>query len=155
TWELLLQALGEITYSRFDFRGCDEILSSALDQGKSIYSAAYIMPSAGVFGHARKHRNHLLLIQAMMDAHLVQRVSSASSMREVFDTLRSFPTIGDFLAYQLATDINYSELTDFSECDFVMPGPGAIDGIRKCFPNAPKSAYTDVIKFVTDAQHKE
>jgi hypothetical protein len=36
--------------------------------------------------------------------------------------------------YELTiTDLNYSGLTDFSEMEFVMPDPGAKDGIRKCF----------------------
>ena len=41
--------------------------------------------------------------------------------------------VGDFLAYQFITDINYSTLTDFSEMEFTVPGPGARDGIHKCF----------------------
>ena len=40
--------------------------------------------------------------------------------------------MGDFLAFQLLIDLNYSNLTDFSEMDFVVAGPGARDGIRKC-----------------------
>jgi len=42
----------------------------------------------------------------------------------------------DFLAYQFVTDINYSEITDFSEMDFVVPGPGARDGLKKCFADS-------------------
>ena len=54
-------------------------------------------------------------------------------MQEAFDLIRAYPTIGDFLAYQYVTDVNYSTVTDFTEMEFVVPGPGAIDGIRKCF----------------------
>jgi len=32
--------------------------------------------------------------------------------------------VGYFLAYQFITDINYSTLTDFSEMEFTVPGPG-------------------------------
>ena len=56
-------------------------------------------------------------------------------MAQAFEILRSYPTIGNFLAYQFVTDLNYGDLIDFSEMEFVVPGPGALDGIRKCFSN--------------------
>ena len=40
---------------------------------------------------------------------------------------------GNFLGYQFVTDLNYSEICSFSEMEFVIPGPGALDGIHKCF----------------------
>ena len=54
-------------------------------------------------------------------------------MEEVFNILKSYPLIGDFMAYQLATDINYSNVTNFSEDSFTIAGPGAKRGIQKCF----------------------
>jgi hypothetical protein len=63
--------------------------------------------------------------------------------------------IGKFLAYQYAIDINYSTLIDFNEMDFVMPGPGAMDGIRKCFSNLGNYSEADVIRHVTDRQEQE
>ena len=62
-----------------------------------------------------------------------QRIAGARTMRDAFGLLRSYPTIGDFLAYQFVTDLNYSEITNFLEMEFVVPGPGALDGIHKCF----------------------
>ena len=41
--------------------------------------------------------------------------------------------MGDFLAFQYVIDLNYSPLINFSEMDFVVPGPGARSGFRKCF----------------------
>ena len=35
--------------------------------------------------------------------------------------------------FNYSIDINYSNLVDFSEMSFVYPGPGALDGIKKCF----------------------
>jgi len=56
-------------------------------------------------------------------------------MQRAFELLKSYPGLGDFLAYQYVTDINYSEITDFTEAEFVVPDPGALDGIQKCFRN--------------------
>jgi hypothetical protein len=133
TWELLEKSVGPLTYAGYSFKRYDRGLSRAMDRGDRIYSAAYIMPSAGSLGHDRKHRNHLTLIEQMLKAELPARLAEAGSMARAFELIRSYPTIGDFLAYQYVTDINYSTVTDFTEVEFVVPGPGSLDGIRKCF----------------------
>lgn len=107
------------------------------------------------FGYARKRENHLMLIEHMMHSGLANRIAEAASMATVYQLLLSFPTIGKFLAYQYAIDINYSTLTNFSEMDFVMPGPGAMDGIRKCFSNLGDYTEADIIRYVTDRQEQE
>jgi hypothetical protein len=76
-------------------------------------------------------------------------------MQDVFDALRGYPTIGDFLAYQYTIDINYSVLTDFPEAQFVVPGPGALDGISKCFSDFGGLNEVDLIKLMTDRQEIE
>ena len=114
------------------------------------------MPSAGrVFGYTQKHRNHLRLIEWMMADEVPQRIAEARTMRDAFSLLRSYPSIGDFLAYQFVTDLNYSEITNFSEMEFVVPGPGALDGIRKCFSDLGGLTEADLIRVVTERQEDE
>ena len=133
TWELLIDELGQPpSWRGFDAERYGRILDGAMARGRRLYSAAYIMPSPR-FGDARKHRNHLQLIDFMMRDDAPRRVGTADSLQQVFEILRSYPSLGDFLAFQFAIDLNYSELLDFSEMDFVVAGPGARDGIRKCF----------------------
>ena len=91
----------------------------------------------------------------MMEDDVPHQISNAISMRQAFEILRSYPTIGDFLGYQFVTDLNYSELCNFSEMEFVVPGPGALDGIHKCFSDLGGLNGVDVIKLVTDRQHQE
>lgn len=156
TWKMLENKLGEISYKHYQFNKYDNILTESLEKRQSIYSAAYIMPSgAGSFGHKYKHRNHLMLIDKMMKDGLPLKVCIAKSMQEVFDLLRSYPMIGDFLGYQYAIDLNYSELTNFSEMSFVVPGPGAKDGIRKCFSDSGGLSEIDLIKCMADRQEEE
>lgn len=156
TWELLIRELGEVSWKEFDFRLYDSVFSEAQKAKKSIYSAAYIMPSGGrAFGHKIKHRNHLDLIKTMMEEDLTGHVCDAKTMQEVFELLRGYPMIGDFLAYQYATDINYSVLTDFNEMSFVVPGPGAKDGIKKCFSDFGGLTEVDLIKLMADRQESE
>jgi hypothetical protein len=73
-------------------------------------------------------------------------------MREAFEILRSYPAMGDFLAYQFLIDLNYSASLRFDEMDFVVPGPGARDGIRKCFGAAADGIEAEVIRYVAETQ---
>ena len=156
TWALLTAALGEIAYSTFSPARCNEVLVEAKRRGTRIFSAAYIMPSrSGELNAPAKHRNYLALLMRMMAENLPIRVAESKSMGEAFQLLLNYPLIGNFLAYQFVTDINYSRVTDFSEMEFVVPGPGARDGIRKCFSTIGDFSESDIIRFVTERQHEE
>lgn len=155
TWLILEQKLGTISFRNFSFEKYDKILSKLITQ-KAIYSAAYIMPSGGgCFGYSRKHQNHLAMLNLMMNSEMGKNIEKIKSMQELFLKLREFPMIGDFLAYQYATDINYSELTHYSEMSFVMPGPGAYSGIAKCFSNFGGLSEIDLINIVAERQDEE
>lgn len=155
TWKLLEEQFGEITYEHYSFEKYDKVLTSALARG-CIFSGAYIMPSGvSAFGYHRKHRNMLRLLEKMMQDDVPTKISEAKSMQQVFEILLGYPTIGEFLAYQLATDINYSEITNFLEKDFVVPGPGARNGIRKCFESLGGLNEAEMIRFMADRQEEE
>ncbi|GAB2705209.1 hypothetical protein GCM10027037_33710 [Mucilaginibacter koreensis] len=156
TWQLLQHELGEMTWRGYSFQRYNQVLHQALQAGETIYSGAYMMASGNsAYGYARKHENHLKLLEQMLQSHLADRLMKAPSMEAVYQLLLGYPTIGKFLAYQYAIDINYSILTNFSEMDFVMPGPGAKDGIRKCFSSLGDYSEADVISYITDRQEQE
>ncbi len=156
TWELLERAFGPITFEDYRFAAYDAVLVRAMQSGHRIYSAAYIMPPGShAFGRSAKHQNNLLLLERMMADRLAERLVQTRTMQEGFEKLRAYPTIGDFLAYQFITDINYSELTDFSEMDFVVPGPGARDGLRKCFVDPGGLNEPELIRLMADLQEQE
>lgn len=156
TWQYLEHALGEISLRTYRYTDYDRALSKAMDTGRSIYSAAYIMASGGaIFKTARKHQAHLMLLEKMIKEEVPRRLNDCKSMEHGFEILRSYPMIGNFLAYQLITDVNYSALTDFSEMEFTIPGPGARDGIQKCFSSLGGSSEADIIRMVADRQESE
>lgn len=155
TWELLEEAVGKVTWEEYSFRKLDSVLGRAMAAGRRIYSAAYIMPSAGAMGHERKHSNHLALLERMMREGLPARIAAARDMQEGFELLLAYPSMGDFLAYQFITDVNYSEMTKFSELEFVVAGPGALDGISKCFAHTAGLNPPEIIRFMTDRQEME
>lgn len=156
TWELLRREVGEIVFNEYSFKRYDAVLSAAMARGERVYSAAYIMPSGGSKAPGcRKHSMHLRMIEQMIRDGLPWKIAEAPSMANAFELIRAYPTIGDFLAYQYVTDLNYGPLTSFSEMEFVVPGPGAFSGIHKCFSDLGGLTETEIIKMVTDRQEEE
>lgn len=156
TWETLEHNLGPILWETYSYERYEKVLEFAKQQGDSIYSGAYIMPSgSSSFGSERKHRNHLRLIEMMMAEGVPLRIAASRRMQQSFELLRSYPTLGDFLAFQFVTDLNYSTLTDFPESEFVVAGPGAKDGLRKCFADPGGLTEAELIRFVHDIQAEE
>jgi thymidylate kinase len=156
TWRLLEQSFGGLCYRDFNFNAYDRVLTDAISGGGPIYSAAYIMPSGSTaFGTTRKHRAHLKLLVQMMEDEVPLRIAESKNMRDAFMLLRSYPMLGDFLAYQYTIDLNYSTLINFPEMEFVLPGPGAKGGISKCFQSLGGLTEADLIRVVTERQEAE
>lgn len=148
TWEYLCRETGFPTWKSFDLVKYNGILDKISSAGLSLYSAAYIMPSPAL-GAKKKHTNHLKLLQLMMTDRIYEKIVSANSLQEVFEILRTYPSMGDFLAFQYAIDLNYSSIINFSEMDFVVAGPGARRGIRKCFTGIEGIPESEIIQKVT------
>lgn len=156
TWELICNKLGDVTLSDFNFDTYSKILTEAKNKGMKIYNDAYISCANKAFGYDKKHDNHLALLNKMFIIDKVQyKIIKTKSMEEAFNIIKSYPLIGNFMAYQLITDINYSDAVDFSESSFTVAGPGSIRGIKKCFSDLEGSSYEDAIKYMCDNQDKE
>lgn len=156
TWEYMEKTLGTISYADYNYENYNEVLMRRIKEGKKIYSAAYIMPSGKeIFGFIKKHQNNLKLLEYMMQSKLPVKVAKARSLKELYEILLSYPTLGKFLSYQFAIDINYSELCDFDEMSYIVAGPGARNGISKCFKNITSYQYEDIIRIVAESQEEE
>lgn len=154
TWELLERELGPLSWQSADLVAMDQILDRAMARGERIYSAAYIMPAPRL-GRERKHANHLALLSMMMEDGLPAQLQRAGSLQEAYNLLKPYPGLGAFLAFQYAIDLNYSSLLEFDEADFVVAGPGALDGIAKCFSAVGTMSPADVIFEMVDRQDQE
>lgn len=155
TWEAIQNVIGIIDYKTYSFEQYDSILTQLVNNGEKIYSAAYIMPSGKTFGFRKKHRNNLMLIEMMMSDHILSQIARARSLQNIYEILLCYPSLGEFLAFQYTIDINYSELCDFSEMDYVVSGPGAKSGIAKLF--CDKNGYSDeyIIQLMAENQERE
>jgi alpha-glutamyl/putrescinyl thymine pyrophosphorylase clade 1 len=157
TWQYLENKIGNhLALSNFDFNVYSNILQEAMDTGHAIYTSAYMSCASKEFGYNKKHQNHLALInQMVVKDNTLTRIVQARSLKEVFHTIVEYPLLGKFMAYQLATDINYSELIDFDENSFTIAGPGAERGISKCFLDKGGMTNTDIIHWMVKNQEQE
>jgi hypothetical protein len=156
TWRMLEAKLGELRWSTFSRARYDQVLTEAFGRSQRLYSAAYIVPPVRLDGtDGVKHRGHLRLIEMMMRDELPARAGGATSLEAVYRLLKSYPSIGDFLGFQFAIDLNYSTVVDHSESDYVVAGPGAHDGIAKCFENGGDYEAADIIALMVDRQEAE
>lgn len=156
TWDLIVAKAGEITAQNFSPDQINLILNEALGQGASIYSGAYIMPTGPRdIRHARKHTMHLKLLSEIVREDLAHKLQTSNSMERAYTLLLGVPSFGPFLAFQFLIDANYSSFLNFSEMEFVMPGPGARDGIRKCFSDLGDYGEAEIIRWVADRQETE
>ena len=150
TWRALERTLGEILWRSFDFEAYGDALDEAAREGP-VYSAAYVIPPPHL-GERSKRLNHLRLLERMMRDGLAAFIEEGPGLERVYERLRSYPSIGRFLAFQFAIDLNYSDAMEASEDEFVVAGPGACDGIVKCFGPAARGAESDVIRYMADSQ---
>ena len=152
TWEMIEAQTGPIKIST----GLDTIqliLDHAFAAGKRIYSAAYIMP-APLLGEKRKHTNHLRLLDSTMSSDMPFLLANSDSLKSAYEMLLALPGLGKFLAFQYAIDLNYSTVMDHDEAEFVIAGPGARDGIAKCF-EATGVSDEEIIMHMVDIQDQE
>ena len=83
------------------------------------------------------------------------KILYCKTMEEAFNIVKSYPLIGNFMAYQLVTDINYSDVVNWSEAEFTVAGPGSHRGIEKCFEDKSKLSDEDIIKYMYEHQDEE
>jgi hypothetical protein len=157
TWQKLTAGLGEEPrLSNFDLDRYCSILPV-----KGIYSNAYYgaYPCTDVeweaIGLNREKKAakkfHLRVVQMMIEQEIPAKALAAQSLDQIAALLQSYPRIGDFKAGQFALDLNYGPYLHLSVDNFVIAGPGARNGIDRCF-SARGQRYDEVIRLVCQYQ---
>jgi hypothetical protein len=158
TWERISARIAKlgvwaVTYCANTLEVVDDVLTDCINRGIRINSNAYMMTGSGSKGSPR-HRMYLQLLEKMMMDKLPLKISVSPNMDTAFQFIRSYRLMGDFLAYQYVTDLNYSPLTNFTEMDFTVAGPGSLRGIEKCFKGIDfkKNPPAEVIRYMAEHQ---
>lgn len=153
TWEHVVGRLGDVDAHTVASGAVDAAVAEIVDR-QPVYSAAYIMPPPQD-RTGPKYVRHLSLIRAMLADGVPDRIAEATSMSDAYETLAGYRSVGPFLAYQFVTDLNYSGHLSFSESEFVVPGPGAVRGLKKCFSDPGGYSPADLIRRTATMQHDE
>jgi hypothetical protein len=126
------------------------------EQNGGLYTGAFILCATDRYGQGVKHRNHVELFRHMfLRDSLGDRLLEATSLHQIFDLLHGYPLMGDFMSYQTAIDLNYSDLVNFSENEFTKAGPGAIRGLRKAFTDLGDYSPEETILWMVENQETE
>ena len=154
TWQALTEALGEEPrLANFNFARYNGIFDELMRKKMIIYSAAYMMPCPGdygVNGITRKHSMHLHMLGDMLDARVPYYLLEVGNLEKAYGVLRKVRMFGDFTAYQFIIDVNYGPFLGYREDEFIVPGPGSNEGIKKCFRNPGKVPHAEIIRRVTE-----
>lgn len=157
TWEAVTQILGRSPrIVDIESGAFEAALTETKDRNGRLYTGAFILCATDAYGRRTKHLNHVELFRDMfVQSRLAERILDADSLEDVYDLLHAFPLMGDFMSYQTAIDLNYSDYLDFSEDDFTKPGPGALRGIRKVFSDLGGLSPQEVIMWMVENQEVE
>lgn len=154
TWTAVRDYLGNYpTLSDLVDEGFRKALGQARQQNGGLYTGAFILCANNAYGQSLKHLNHVELFRHMfLQEGLGERILEASSLHQVYELLHGYPLMGDFMSYQTAIDLNYSDLIDFSENEFTKAGPGALRGINKVFESLGDYTPAEIIHWMVDHQ---
>jgi len=157
TWESVRAFLGHYpTLSDLADDSFAKALEHTQDKNGVLYTNAFILCAADAYGQGKKYRNHVELFRHMfLTDRLDEELLAAPSLKEVYELLHQYPLMGDFMSYQVAIDLNYSDLINFSENDFTQPGPGAVRGIKKVFESLGDYTFAETILWMVENQEKE
>ncbi len=157
TWRTVKRFLGEpprIEHLRS--ASFTEALECAKQTNGKLYTGAFILCANDAYGRALKYLNHVELLRHMfLRNNLGERMQGAQSLEEVYGLLHEYPLMGDFMSYQVAIDLNYSEVINFSENGFTRPGPGALRGIKKVFQDLGDYTPEQIVHWMVDRQDQE
>jgi alpha-glutamyl/putrescinyl thymine pyrophosphorylase clade 1 len=152
TWDLLTSALGEEpSLKNYDFSRYDRILTEAKGRGVKLYSNAYMMPCPAIYGKngiVLKHQMHLDIIEEMMKSDVPGQMLAVGSLEGAYKILKRVRMLGGFMAYQFTIDFNYGPHLLYPEESFVVAGPGAREGVAKCFAAKKKPHPEEIINLI-------
>jgi len=157
TWDAITKLLGRAPIIDDLVTGAFErAISSVKESHERLYTGAFILCATNAYGRNLKHLNHIELFKDMfVVSKLGKRLLAAPSLEAIYTELHTFPLMGDFMSYQIAIDLNYSEHINFSENDFTQPGPGALRGIKKVFTDLGGLTPQEVIMWIVEHQDEE
>lgn len=127
------QHFKEVSLQTFDFEQYSQFLTR-IKSKQLIFNSAYIMCANKAFGFNTKHENYLCLLHKIfVTDNITQKLTACKTFKDAFNIIVSYPLIGNFLAYQYTTDLNYSSHFNWQDSSVTVAASGSKRGIQKVF----------------------
>jgi hypothetical protein len=132
TFRFLMLRCKMTRYGTWDWERASRYLNAYENHGSRVFTDAFTVTGVKFGGFPDKIRNICWLVGNLQrqTPALLTAVKSANSLKRVWQIFNDTQGFGRFLAYELAIDVNYSRLIEFSENDWVNAGPGCKRGIQ-------------------------
>lgn len=160
TWELLLKEFGDIT-CQVSFTAISDFIDT-LPSDIVIYSNAFMLTASfmrsenlikkmGINRSDPKHREYTKIFDYYLNKEgYYEKILSAVSLKHLTGILSDICAVGPFLSMQYAIDLNYSELFDFDENEFVIAGVGALRFLDQAFTfKKSKGIYEELVYWIS------
>ncbi|KAI0315647.1 hypothetical protein OF83DRAFT_1033200, partial [Amylostereum chailletii] len=154
TYEMLLEAFGELTWKDFSIAAYESVLREQDDKGVSLYGHAYIMPAPTWARGQKNYTGHLQLLQLMMDVDLPGKLRDVDQISDGFYLIHLFPSMGEFLSFQLMLDLNMVKGICLPE-DWAICGPGAKSCLKKMFGENISKNFGGALQWLHDHQQEQ
>jgi len=154
----LYEDLGIEVFEEISRQLIDELknrLEQLKKQGKPIFNDAYLI--AGKKNEA-KHvsvLNSILWLSKNADG-MIRRIDNCKTPEKSFEIIKEIPLVGNFLAYEIWTDLTYFDFfrQKWTDNDFVNIGPGARWGLKIIYGKLIKKEELEKIKHLHEIQKK-
>lgn len=107
---------------------------------EQIFTGAYIVTGSG--SSLPKHETICAALQEAwkMRDKIAKRIRNGRSLREAVEALQEIPTVGPFVAYEIACDLRFTRLLadSLDRNSWANPGPGAKRGIHRLITGSKK-----------------
>jgi len=100
-------------------------------QGKTIFNDAYL-----ISGNKTKEPKHIFILKSLenlfSEKNQIKEIDIAKTPEESMQAIKKIPMVGEFLAYEIWTDLTYFNFfkQKWTDDDFVNIGPGAKWGLE-------------------------
>ena len=81
---------------------------------------------------------------------ITDKIQKCKTQKDVYNVIKSYNGLGEFLSYQIFVDFTYIPEFPFSENEFVISGPGCILGLNYIFQDRDGMSYDECLFWLRD-----
>eukprot|EP01084_Bolivina_argentea_P164539 286063_1 len=137
----------------------DKNLRTLVSNNEKVFTNAFVVPSYRFIDKDNKYDKigrTCILFEKIKDIipKLCKNISQKNNSEYTYKQLLALPGIGKFMGYQISVDLGYWNKNIFNEYEYVIAGPGAINGINRLFEDKKNLNHDQCIQYLCKIQKK-